>query len=147
MRSDCEAIQSNFECEPVEQLEMEVDDIVINDSDDSDIKSTDNDLCPIANDPYKSAESKHFDKGTRPPHSEMDSFFRNELKHFANFVESEVNLFSGMVKPMPLIDENARTDADDIEPLEQVIDLNPSHVLPSVDENAVDSMDFENQLG
>lgn len=48
---------------------------------------------------------------------------------------------------MPLIDENARTDADDIEPLEQVIDLNPSHVLPSVDENAVDSMDFENQLG
>lgn len=52
-----------------------------------------------------------------------------------------------MVKPMPLIDENARTDADDIEPLEQVIDLNPSHMLPSVDENAVDSMDFENQLG
>lgn len=48
---------------------------------------------------------------------------------------------------MPLIDENARTDADDTEPLEQVIDLNPTHILPSVDENAVDSMDFENQLG
>lgn len=46
-----------------------------------------------------------------------------------------------------MIDENARTDAEDIEPLEQVIDLNPTQILPSVDENAVDSMDFENQLG
>lgn len=52
-----------------------------------------------------------------------------------------------MVKSLPMIDENARTDADDIECLEQVIDLNPTQILPSVDENAVDSMDFENQLG
>lgn len=52
-----------------------------------------------------------------------------------------------MVKPMPLIDENARTDAEDIEPMHQIIDLNPSQILPAVDENAVDSMDFENQLG
>lgn len=52
-----------------------------------------------------------------------------------------------MIKPLPLLDENARTDAEDIEPLNQVIDLNPSQVLPAVDENAVDSMDFENQLG
>lgn len=63
LHPECEAIQSDFECEPVEQLEMEVDDIVIHDSDDDDIKSNDNDLCPIANDPYKSAESKHFNKG------------------------------------------------------------------------------------
>lgn len=48
---------------------------------------------------------------------------------------------------MPLIDENARTDAEDVESLHQVIDLNPSQILPAVDENAVDSMDFENQLG
>lgn len=89
LRSECAAIQSDFDCEPVEQLEMEVDDIVINDSDDSDIKSTDNDLCPIANDPYKSAESKHFDRGngiTRLPSlSNGNFFFMNELKHLANF--------------------------------------------------------------
>lgn len=76
LRSECEAIQSNFDCEPVEQLEMEVDDIVINDSDDSDIKSTDNDLCPIANDPYKSTESKHFDKGTPSLHFEIHFCFK-----------------------------------------------------------------------
>lgn len=52
-----------------------------------------------------------------------------------------------MLKPLPLIDENARTDAEDIEPMHQVIDLNPTQLLPAVDENAVDSMDFENQLG
>lgn len=63
MHPECQAMQSDFECEPVEQLEMEVDEIVIHDSDDSDPKSDDNDLCPIANDPFKSAESKHFDKG------------------------------------------------------------------------------------
>lgn len=67
---ECEAIQSDFECEPVQQLEMEVDDIVIHDNidddsddDDDDLKSNDNDLCPIANDPFKLNESKHFDKG------------------------------------------------------------------------------------
>lgn len=63
MHPECQAIQSDFECEPVEQLEMEVDEIVIHDSDDNDIKSDDNDLCPIANDPFKAAEPKHFDKG------------------------------------------------------------------------------------
>lgn len=52
-----------------------------------------------------------------------------------------------MEKPLSMIDENARTDADDMEHLEQMIDLNPTQILPSVDENAVDSMDFENQLG
>lgn len=76
MHSECEAVQSDFECGPVEQLEMEVDDIVINDSDGSDMKSNDNDLCPIANDPYKSAESKHFDKGIR----RIQPFIRISLK-------------------------------------------------------------------
>lgn len=42
---------------------MEVDEIVIHDDNDNDLKSSDNDLCPIANDPYKSTEPKHFDKG------------------------------------------------------------------------------------
>lgn len=59
----------------------------------------------------------------------------------------DINLFSGPIKSLPLLDDNARTDAEDVEPLHQVIDLNPTQVLPAVDENAVDSMDFENQLG
>lgn len=64
-----------------------------------------------------------------------------------NFLESDINSFSGILKSLPPIDENARTDAEDIEPLHQVIDINPTQILPAVDENAVDSMDFENQLG
>lgn len=64
MHPECEVIQNDFECEPAEQLGIEVDDIVIHDNDENDMKSNDNDLCPIANDPYKSAaETKHFDKG------------------------------------------------------------------------------------
>lgn len=58
---------------------------------------------------------------------------------FDKFAESDV-------RPSPVIDENARADADDIEPLHQVIDLNPTQILPATDENAMDSMDFENQL-
>lgn len=45
-----------------------------------------------------------------------------------------------------MIDENARADAHDIDNLHQVIDLNPTQILPATDENAVDSMDFENQM-
>lgn len=45
-----------------------------------------------------------------------------------------------------MIDENARADANDIDNLHQVIDLNPTQILPSTDENAMDSMDFENQM-
>lgn len=45
-----------------------------------------------------------------------------------------------------MIDENARADAHDVDNLHQVIDLNPNQLLPTSDENAMDSMDFENQL-
>lgn len=64
LHPECGVTQSDFECEPVEQLEMEVDDIVIHDSDDEELKSNDDDLCPIANDPFKPVEPKPFDKGT-----------------------------------------------------------------------------------
>lgn len=49
-------------------------------------------------------------------------------------------------KLSPVIDENARADAHDVDNLHQVIDLNPNQILPTSDENAMDSMDFENQL-
>lgn len=67
---------------------------------------------------------------------------------FAFGAESDVELFTGNEpgKLSPVIDENARADADDVEPLHQVIDLNPNQILPAADENAMDSMDFENQL-
>lgn len=52
--------QNDFECEPVEQLEMEVDDIVIHNNDDNDLKSNET---GIVKDPFKPIESKHFDKG------------------------------------------------------------------------------------
>lgn len=49
----CETMPTEFECEPVEQLsEMEVDDIVINDDDDLKTDEKENDLYPIANDPF-----------------------------------------------------------------------------------------------
>lgn len=47
-----------------------------------------------------------------------------------------------------MIDENARAGAHDVDTLHdnQVIDLSPNQLLPETDENAMDSMDFENQL-
>lgn len=60
MHRECETMEPDFDCEPVEPLDMEVDDIVI----DSDEIKSDNDLCPIANDPFvEPAEPKHFDEG------------------------------------------------------------------------------------
>lgn len=49
----CETMPTEFDCEPVEQLsEMEVDDIVINDDDDLKMDEKENDLYPIANNPF-----------------------------------------------------------------------------------------------
>lgn len=65
LNQECEAIPpTEFECEPVEQLaQMEVDDIVI--SNDDELKSDkENDIYPIASDPYvESIEPKHFHEG------------------------------------------------------------------------------------
>lgn len=85
LHSECKPIENDFECEPVEQHEMEVDDIVIHDNDDDGLKSDDNDLCPIANDLFKSAELKRFDKGM--PHMIETGIFisqstSNALMHF-----------------------------------------------------------------
>ncbi|XP_055313175.1 serine-rich adhesin for platelets-like isoform X2 [Sitodiplosis mosellana] len=123
----CESIPTaDFECEPVEQLsEMEVDDIVI--SNDDELKSDkENDLYPMASDPYvESMEPKHY-------HEESD-------------IES-YNGSEAAKPPSPVIDENARAGAHDNDNVHQVINLSPNQILPATDENAVDSMDFENQL-
>lgn len=61
---------------------------------------------------------------------------------------SDIEAYAGNDKSKlsPVIDENARADAHDVDNLHQVIDLNPNQILPTSDENAMDSMDFENQL-
>lgn len=64
LERECEPIQADFDCEPVEQLsEMEVDDIAINDDE---LKS-DNELCaPITSDPFvepPEPKQHHFNEG------------------------------------------------------------------------------------
>lgn len=67
-----------------------------------------------------------------------------ESKIISIVSESDIEPYAS--KPSPVIDENARAGAHDVDSIHQVIDLNPTQILPANDENAVDSMDFENQL-
>lgn len=128
---------------------MEVDDIAIK----TDAPKTDNNLCPIAADPFVvPAAAKPFSEGKRVL---FDAQFLNfntkylKLILCGNFSESDDgDSHSEAAPPSPVVDDNARTDVDDDddEPVHQVIDLNPSQILPAADENAMDSMDFENQF-
>lgn len=146
---------------------MEVDDIV----NDDELKSDkENDLYPIASDPYvESIEPKHLHEGIK--HTFLRFFIRISnhmtsvydiirmkkkeriIHHFYYLekysTESDIESYNGSEvakPPSPVIDENARAGAHDIDNIHQVITLSPNQILPATDENAVDSMDFENQL-
>lgn len=161
MDQACESIPAaDFECKPVEQLsQMEVDDIVI--SNDDELKSDKrNDLYSMTSDPYvESIEPKHFHEGmrkinvfkfefsriTHPMCLQQSSIFEKPFLLSESDVES-YNDSEAAKPPSPVIDENARASAHDNDNLHQVIDLSPNQILPATDENAVDSMDFENQF-
>lgn len=84
-------------------------------------------------------------KRTNATWFECTSIFKKlTSKCICVFLASDIEPYTN--KPSPVIDENARADAHDIDNLHQVIDLNPTQILPATDENAVDSMDFENQM-